>query len=467
MRESAIQINPFKLLDLIAFKGKQQLNDHGYISFAGHIAQDQEEACLSVALQENPIVQVIVSSETDRRTFFAGILTELEIEVKNQLKILNATVKTGSYLMDLNPHIRSFQSSGISYNTILKVLERGYQHGSIYVNAGSGKPIEGLVLQYQETDWGFAKRLASRFGTVLVPSGQYGHPAFDFGLPKYEKCVEIESKTYSVSKNLGRFFRNRGNGLSGQSETDMTGYIYNTREIYSLGERVIFNHLPVNVCSIETEMKGGELYHTYCLVPEAGLRVPKKYNLEMIGVSLAASVSAVQKDSVQVSIDKDENAAASGKRWFPYSTVYSSPDGTGWYCMPEKGDAVRLYIPCEQEEQACVASSTHLPVTAGSARSNPNFKSIMNKQGKEVLFTPDSLLLTNNAGMSVELSDQEGIKIISDKTIQIKSDDSIDIVSATSSVQVTAPQELIFNQGGTEVKLQDQLFFKGAQVRLD
>ena len=31
---------------------------------------------------------------------------------------------------------------------------------------------------------------------------------------------------------------------------------------------------------------------------------------------------------------------------------------------------------------------------------NPDCKSIMNTHGKEILFTPDSLTLTNNAGMS-------------------------------------------------------------------
>lgn len=467
MRENKIEINPFKLLDIISFKGVQRINDHGYITFSGHIEPAEEEACLSAAMQDNPIVQVFVSNETDRKTFFAGVLTEVEIEVKNQLKILIATVNTGSYLMDLTPHIRSFQSADTSYSDILNVLGKNYKNASFHLNAVNGKRIEGLILQYQETDWEFAKRLASRLGTVLIPNGQYGYPAYDFGLLQNEKCAEIESKTYSITKDLGRFLHNSGNGVREQSETDMICYIYKSREIYDLGERVIFNHQPFYICSIETGMEGGELYHTYYLAMEAGLRVPQKFNLEMIGLSLAARVTGVQKDSVQVAIEKDENQSASGKRWFPYSTVYSSPDGTGWYCMPEIGDAVRLYIPCEHEEQACAASSVHLPVTAGSSRSNPNHKSIMNKQGKEVLFTPDSLLITNNAGMSLELSDREGIKIISDKAIQIKSDEAIDIVSAASTVQMTAPQELVFNQGGTEMKLKDQLFLKGAQVRLD
>ena len=104
--------------------------------------------------------------------------------------------------------------------------------------------------------------------------------------------------------------------------------------VYVLGECVSFNHQPLYISAIDTELEGAELYHPYTLAPKAGLQVPKQYNLEMIGNSLSGKITATQKAVVQVSIDKDENEEA-GVRWLPYATVYSTPDGTGWYCMPE------------------------------------------------------------------------------------------------------------------------------------
>ena len=114
-----------------------------------------------------------------------------------------------------------------------------------------------------------------------------------------------------------------------------------------------------------------------------------------------------------------------------------------------------------------MASAVHLPLLSGPERSNPDFKSIMNKQRKEVLFTPETLLITNNKGMSIELSDQEGIKIVSDKAIKIQSDSSVDITSTSSTLTVTAPERLTFTQAGTQMDMQDKLLLKGAQVRLD
>lgn len=147
--------------------------------------------------------------------------------------------------------------------------------------------------------------------------------------------------------------------------------------------------------------------------------------------------------------------------------VYSTPDETGWYCIPEVGDSIRLYAPNEHDKQVYVASAVHLPLVSGPERSNPDFKSIMNKQRKEVLFTPETLLITNNNGMSIGLSDQEGIKIVSDKAIMIQSDASVDITSTTSTINVTVPERLTFRQDGTAMDMQEKLFFEGAHIHLD
>lgn len=60
------------------------------------------------------------------------------------------------------------------------------------------------------------------------------------------------------------------------------------------------------------------------------------------------------KVQVQFSFDSE----FSGNHWFEYSTAYSSSDQSGWYCMPEVGDTVRVFFPSGNEGQAFAASST-------------------------------------------------------------------------------------------------------------
>ena len=94
----------------------------------------------------------------------------------------------------------------------------------------------------------------------------------------------------------------------------------------------------------------------------------------------------------------------------------------------------------------------------------------MNKQGKEVLFTPTSLVITNNKGMSVEINDDEGITIISDKDITLKAEQDIMISSATDNIDIVAPEGINIIQGESEEtlhKLEDNAYLNAEQIHLD
>ena len=183
----------------------------------------------------------------------------------------------------------------------------------------------------------------------------------------------------------------------------------------------------------------------------------------MQGCSFDAVITDVSKDKVQVEIAQDEWNAADGKKWFQYSTVYSSADGTGWYCMPEIGDSVRFYVP-DRAENSFILSAVHKE--NDSARQNPDYKSLKTKYGKEILFTPDSILMTNNNGMTVELNDSEGITITSDKDIVIQADQNLTISSASASLLIAADDKVQVKQGKTTMTLSDDIYFTGGEFRI-
>lgn len=465
MREVLIKAVPFDLLQITALEGVQQVNEHGTLKFSGLMDGSKEKEYLSWALKENPLVSVCVSSdENEEKILFQGVLVDFEIQVQNDVRYLTGVLKTNSYLMDLIPHTRSFQSSTIQYQDMLTTINKGYMDSIFVMAKGNGVHIPGLVMQYEETDWRFAKRMASRFQTIVIPDSQRDHIAYTFGLPEDGIHYDVQTNMFSIAKNVGRLIKHLDHRAP---QADAVFYVLKSREIYRLADCVTLNGIPLRVFSIKTKLEGSELYHTYYLTFDEGFQTEEVFNEDLIGLSLDSQITAVERDKVQISIDCDENKANAGVRFFPYATIYSTPDGTGWYCMPEVGDAVRLYFPCEADADAYVASSVHLQSTAGDERINPNFKSIMNKQKKEILFTPGSLIITNNVGMSIELSDAEGIKIISDKAIVVQSQEAVDISSVTSTLSINAPQRIVFQQGDTQMSLEEKLHFGGAQVRID
>lgn len=243
-----------------------------------------------------------------------------------------------------------------------------------------------------------------------------------------EKCVlerlemmrdflsEIQSETYQMEQNCETYRKWAKEGVKDFTVADSVSYVLHTREIYSLGESVHFKGQDLIIGKITSWLKGQELYNEYQLISKENGLLPIMYNPKISGVSLKANVTAVEKTMVQVKIQQDENRENCKSCWLDYATVYSTPDGTGWYCMPEIGDKVRVVFPDKDENNVYVASSVH--VGAAGGRTNPEEKSWKNKQNKEILFTPDSIIMRNNKGLVLEMSDQNGIKMSSNRATQ-------------------------------------------------
>ena len=230
-----------------------------------------------------------------------------------------------------------------------------------------------------------------------------------------------------------------------------------------MGDQVIVGGRPFCIFQIQSRLQHGELLHEYHLVPEGECFCNKKFAEHMAGVSMLGTVKKVKRDTVFIELLEDEYKTSS-YRWFPFSTVYSSQDGTGWYCMPEEGDQARLHFPDADEKNAYVISAVHLPTENG--RSNPDEKSFKNKYNKEIRFTPEKLLITNNAGSFIEISDDHGIWIESDKDIHIRAKGQMAVVSEEQDVTLSAENVLRLRQKETSIKLSEDIILSGGEFRL-
>lgn len=451
MRDELITISPFKFIDYMEIRGWQSVGEHGTLTVRGHIASDKQQEYLGLITEELRVQVDAVTYDGVSRHFFNGIVLDADMEMVNGTCVFTLTLATGSFLMDVVPHIRSFQDEGTTYSSMLDVIMEEYPERKFMMTAGKGSRIPGFVLQYDETDWEFARRLASHFETDIYPDSIDKGVKIHFGEPDMNEAPVVNSNEYIIEKDSNGEYC----------------YLVKLRDMYYMGDWMVFNGVPVWVAAIRTEAEGNELYHTYRLLQKKGLKITKKYNGYNTGLALTAEVTAVEKDRVQVEIEKDENRSRAGKRWFAYATPYSSPDGTGWYCMPEIGDRVRVRNPSEDESEAYVESSVHMETANSAERANPDYKSIMNKQGKEILLTPKSLVMTNNAGMSIEILDGEGIRITSDKDIIIDAADAIQITSANSKLELYAKDNLSLKQGNLQMNMDGEMRFYGARLNLN
>lgn len=448
MMEQRIQIRPFEILAVLDYESVQEPNKHGRVKITALISSKKREE-YQMAARRTTWVEVVVSDEAGKEEqLFCGVLASMTIKIEPHDCIMELKLLTGTVLLEREVHLRSFQDDNLTFKNVIQTCNKEYGNASVIMTVGKDKKLPHFILQYYANDWDFLRRLCALNGSVVVPSHVGEGIKYFFGMPQLNKTAVFDTECYSI--------------INGE----IMSYAVESREIYSIGTKAEFMGDNFLIWKIDTTFKGGELYHTYYISKEIiKLKTSDIYDPSMTGASLYGEITAVEDERVKISIAEDENKENTGDRWFPFSTVYSSSDGAGWYCMPEMGDHIRIYLPSKQEENTYVCSAVHENKGEG-IRTNPDHKIWRNKYGKEIRLTPDSILLTNHKGNSVELSDAQGIRIKSSGSVRIQADGRIQISSENAGVEVTASSRIRFQQGSTELLLKDGIQVTGAKTNI-
>jgi hypothetical protein len=482
MRDIKIWLSLVNFIDIMECKVTKMVNEHGRAVISGHI-HSKDEAGLLQDTSETRYASIYFQDEAEEnQVIFSGIVESVAVQTEAGVKKATVTLTGGTRLLALKERTRTFQNAAMSYEGVIKQVAKNYSGFHYIIGSNGQTSLDGFLVQYKETDWDFLKRIASHSGDPVITHYKSQGIKFHVGAFKTGKSTKINPVTYTVENGIDEYFHKKKNGVELKNKEDACYYCFESREFYDLGEGLTFQNKNLYVYQAESELRGSELIHSYRLKTEGGFQEQKLYNTKLIGASLDASILSVSKDKVKVSIHADGSQEGSTARLFPYSTVYSSPDGSGWYCMPEENDRVRLYFPNEKEGDAYVVSSIHQEtgssVSGGgktgstgagggeAPRSNPDNKSIQNKYNKKVELTPTTILLTHNDGMIIKLDDEEGISIISKKDILIQSEENLEICSMQESMTMEAAESLELIQGDTKITLKDDIVVEGAMMKV-
>lgn len=122
---------------------------------------------------------------------------ELEVVQGSYYMILYAV--SYSYLLDVEKKNRSFQNKQKTYVSLENEIMEVYSKAMISDVASKKKELGKFIVQYQETDWEFLKRLASHFHTGLVNDVHIDKIKCYFGIPN-NATHTINSFNYSIKK---------------------------------------------------------------------------------------------------------------------------------------------------------------------------------------------------------------------------------------------------------------------------
>lgn len=455
-----IQIEPFKLKDLLSLKMEKKVNHHTKLYFNGILSEEISDKYIGKTGVDTKI-EVNIVDESESTPLFKGVVMNVEVKVVNSVYSISVEAVSNTYALDIALQSKSFQDKGMTYESLVKKVV-ATSNGDFMDIASGGKSIEKFTMQYQETDWEFLKRMASRFNTGLVSHCISDKPKFYFGVYENPSNKSLEEFNYIVRKKISDFRNSSANHIKGITENDFIYYEIETGEFMEIGSSVNFKGKKLFVSEATTWIDKSVLKNLYVLTSKKGLSMDKIYNEKIIGLSIEGEVLEVEKDKLKVHLSIDDEQSAGEAWWFDYSTGYSSEGNSGWYCMPEKKDHVLVYFSNNKEESGVALSSVRKDSNKSDNNKvdNPDTKYFRTSNGKELMFSPKEVLISAKDGeVYIKLNEDDGIEIFSKKEIKISSTEDLTIdtganlsISAEKDISISCKQSSITMDGVTIIK---------------
>lgn len=438
---------PFALSSVTKMKIKQGLNHHSRAWLEGTLQDQDVHACSNLSWREN--VTIRYEDGQSNQILFSGIPYGIKIKYKGQANV-SLELCSRSILMDDEKKTRSFQRKDKTYKALFRELVKA-NGGDIIDYASASDVYDAPLIQYEETDWEFLKRVSSQIGVPVYPNPTGGIAQIYIGFGSNH--VSVDSTTSeTIKKRMGEYMEFRKNNASFM-ESDFLSFYINGVWDCSLGDKVTCEGRSLRVTGIEDSYEDGLLSRRCLLEIKEGITRKKCYQKGLKGASLKGTITAVETDRIRLRLDADGKVPEEKLHWYPWHR-------NDWFCMPEVGSKARLYIPGGDESQAYVADIIRPSEKKNSKNQKPENKCFVTKRGKGMEATPHSISFrASGKKLTMQLSDGSGIKIRSSKGIQINAGETF--VCKADSIKIKSKEQIALATGSTSIVIDDLLQIKG------
>jgi YD repeat-containing protein len=378
---------PYSVVEVEDIQITRVVNDHCYLNIKLLIEEGKILEYINKDIQSEKIT---VKTQSDRKNIFVGKIEQVHMTYEGNLHIMEIKCASFTKIFDIKKNSRTFCNLDLTYLAVIQEILRNYDEAYFRDEITENTKIEDFLLQYEETDWNFFKRLATHFNTVLMPDCTSDCGRFYFGMPSINKERELTIEEYQGAKDIENYTVVEGLQVQDNYIEDFIRWEIETEYNLELGEQLIFNTVRCVVESIHTEVYKEELRTIYTLAPTGGIKTIFKNNHKIFGMSLPAIVKNVRGNTLSVHFDIDTNyTPVNNEKYFTYAIESSS-----FYCMPEKESKVHIYFPTNYETEAIAINSIRISnenSKYGSKTQNPDIKSFSHTAGSEMQLTPSDM----------------------------------------------------------------------------
>lgn len=428
---------------------------------------------------ENKLFKVKSTAKGNGCTLFAGYAESFQISMESdmssknrylqgELQLISTTIQ-----LDLEKKCQSFQDKSLSYQDIVDKVKCVCVES---IEEAKSTKIEKPLIQYGETDWEFLLRLASHFGRQIVPVETAEKPSIFFGLKEHgnvtkkesgetvESQIDFRSIEYVWKKDIYDYAEKRF-CFNKAKITDFETYELRSRHNYEIGNKASFNGGSFMIVKKAVHSIGTELDFTYTLGSKYFGGQEMIYNEMLHGRCLEGKVLKTDHEMVKIHLDIDKSQ--------PEGTAFEyewRPDtGNIFYCMPEKGMKVSLYIGAKDEREAFAINCLRRDEPSCADLKKPEDRYMTTAEKKRYYYKKDCMGFSNEekdeGKTHVGFFDADRISFKSDKPIQIHADKKL--VIECSNWNVEAKKEVLLVQKKNGFDLNRNVDIKGSKVAIN
>lgn len=451
---------PYKLLSVEEIKMKHQINDHAQIMIKGIIEEEEGyDATINTELEN--YIKIYRQIEEENTIVFKGQIARVETRGEGSLYRIEIEGISSSFMLDTKKKSRSFQNVNMTYNEIIKKVINSHKDSDFILNIEDRK-IEKPIIQYEETDWEFLKRLASHFNTVLVCDISDNKPRFTFGFAKKNKKEIENTQFYRASKDLEALKM----AEKDFHDTDFFYYEIESKEDYEIQDEVLFKQKRLYISKVEASYSDGIFKYRYRLSRINGIYTNKKNNDKIKGAAIEGKVIDRKEDKVKLHLKIDEEQTKKDGYWFTYEPLTNN----AMYLLPEINTHARLYFPSSKEEDGQAVNSIRKNGDSCEETRNPNIRYLTTKDKNQIKMSPGEVEIKSNKALPLKLSlnDEKGIEIWSNRDIILESLKEMTII-AGGEIQLIAMDQIVLTSKNTRqnLSLENEFHMLGKRVYLE
>ena len=377
-----IILNKTKLENFVIqeFVLDENINEHQKLEIQLEMDDEQRKNLERIIEKEDVGIEIeLANVDKDvKRRVFSGIVDYFEILDYGSYgcKILmRAFSKSVLFDRKNEKKYRVFQDRNLMFSDIIDEINKDYADKKLEIKYSdiAKKQIGSLIVQFDETDWKFLVRLASRLktGMFVIEQGIILFGIVEIGEIKKENKYFSDYSLVRDYKNL--YYKVQSNKVINLGDT--VSISENTVENEGNDKDSNGNKGNFSVLKTRIFLKNFILKSEFLATDMSSYHIFRKYNEKIKGCRIEANVERVFEDGgiakmevrfaeglkkiVQERSNEESNDKAYddyGIKRFPlsYQTFYSQTN-TGFFCTPEVNDTVEVYFPNEDERFAKVS----------------------------------------------------------------------------------------------------------------